>query len=122
MENEIAIFESAIRTKDPERLRALGPILDGYKSITSATLQTPAPQGAETLHAEFLTSLSRVTAVIEALSLLFEDPVRAAEAINAYQGAAESLHTALKKLDAYFIKSGVFFNRDEGGSVIAGSI
>jgi|GEM_PF-672637 len=123
-ENEIFLVIKAIQAqqqglqKDEEIPKKLNSIAMAYDAIAKESLKLPIPSSAATTHLKLINAMSRLSAIIDTFSYLYDDPVMAVVGISDYQIAVNQLRDALLTLNTYFDKNGVIFADGEMGKLL----
>lgn len=117
-EDPFTIFKRAVETENPDELADLGRYTAEYKGMTEDLLALTVPEKAARIHLELLNAFQGIAENTAALEKIFTDSLKAMPAIAQYQKNAEALATAIKKLQALFIKERIRFNQDESGYLL----
>lgn len=96
------IISSAVKNQDQSELKKLDPIIASYKGVISDLVNLEIPSDAVDVHLNFLNSYSNLLSTVEAMRVLFTDPVRSFSAIGLYQGQSQELVSSVEKLSLYF--------------------
>jgi len=115
-QNEMVILQNALTTKDPEVLKALVPIADGYQRIIADTLTVPVPDAFISQHLAILNAYEEVYTDIRAAQAAFTDPLYTLARVRDYDVHAQGLLSAYILLAKGFVERGVIYTSDEPGA------
>ena len=110
--SELTLLEDALDANDPKLLTDVGRISKGYKNLSEGLINLQAPETLRANHAALITSTARLSSIIEAFSLVFDDAIYALAVLPEYQVEADRLAETLKVIDEELSKS-AFYNLDK---------
>lgn len=121
-DNELEIFNRSLLNNDPEEIKKLDPIIDGYKNILNDSLAVSVPQDATSEHIAFVQSIAAIGMSIENIRVIYIDPIRAIAGIGGYEQSVGMLRAAFQSMELYFTRKGVVFEQNETGYVMTNVI
>lgn len=83
-DNPVTVLDDAIKTNNNTTLLKIDPVIVVGKGFVSDFLNMEVPSDAVTLHLAILNSLSNILFDVEAMRVVFDDPVRALNGISRY--------------------------------------
>lgn len=98
------IVTRALSSENKKELAKLDPIINANKTIIIEFLNINVPKNAVSIHLALLNSFSSILADLEAMRVVFEDPIRSFSAINRYDGDKSNFITALNALSQFLVK------------------
>src|SRR3989344_2665539 len=104
-ENPLAIFQEAITRASETRLAKLDPIILQNRGLLSDLLLVEVPKNAVVVHLALLNAFSNILSDLEAIRVVFTDPVRSLTAVSQYQLDESSLKTALNNINSFFARN-----------------
>ena len=104
-ENPLAIFQDAITRANETKLAKLDPIILQNKGLLNDLLLVEVPKSAVGVHLALLNAFSNILSDLEAIRVVFTDPVRSLVAVNQYQLDESSLKIALNNINSFFTKN-----------------
>jgi len=117
-DNEINIFERAVKREDESEIKKLDPIISGYEKIVEQSADVLVPKPFRDAHIEYLNALNYVIASIKGLRQIFSDPLIAISALGQYDTARESLENSIKDFGHIFKSHTIIFTTDEDGNAL----
>jgi hypothetical protein len=122
LENEIDIFDEAVRSGSLERLADLDPIIEGYSNFLQELEEMTIPDDALEFHINLLTAVFGIQAGLQDMRNVTEDSLTALIAINTYSDGVEFLRISFEDLIFFFIQNNVVFQQSESGFNFISSI
>jgi len=104
-ENPLAIFQDAITRASETRLAKLDPIILQNRGLLNDLLLVEVPKSAVVVHLALLNAFSNILSDLEAIRVVFTDPVRSLTAVSQYQLDESSLKTALNNINSFFARN-----------------
>jgi hypothetical protein len=117
-ENQIYILERAVKTQNPEELKALEPIKNAQKAILEKARVLPVPKSVADDHADLLTATEAILVDIEAMEGVFTDPLYTLARIKQHQDNVAGLLLVLKSITTTLLANGVSYENEEPGAII----
>lgn len=118
-ENELAVFERAIKDPNEETARldlaTLTPIAFAYQNLSKNFAKISVPVSALALHLRSANALAEIGEAVRGMGLAFDDPVKAFAATARYLDAGERLGESLRGIRALLESQGVSYAVDEDG-------
>ena len=108
------IFE-ALRDEDPNKIKELLPIIDGYKSIRDDLLNIPVPEGLDQYHLEFVNGTNNIAKMIEIMITIFENPLLSMQALQTYTNEGLRIATSMDQIHKAVKKSNPSYKQSESG-------
>ncbi len=122
VQNELYILDRAVKTQDPETLKALDAIIEGYtNSITKLELIT-VPSTAILIHTNLVNDLINIRDSYIRIKDLFSDPFSAIGGMRLYQTASTNLVGDITNIKNYFYGQGIIYKQNEYGFYITNVI
>ena len=116
-ENELEIVNRAVEKGDATLLNNLAARIRHYESARDTLLNIQTPKSSATLHLDLVNSLNVLAATVNAMTKLFEDPVRTLGTIQAYPESASAFFETTQAVSAYLRSQGIRFNPSEAGYI-----
>jgi hypothetical protein len=104
-ENPISIFQDALYSASETKMAKLDPIILINKRFIADFLALETPQKAVGVHLALLNASSAVLADLEAMRVIFTDPIRSLAAVNQYNKDMVTLKTAVENIGVFFFKN-----------------
>jgi len=104
-ENPLIIFRDALNSASDSKMAKLDPIILLNKSLLTDLLSVKVPEKAVVVHLSLLNTSSNILSDLEALRVVFTDPVRSLTAVSQYPGHELDLKTAIENLNIFFIQN-----------------
>lgn len=117
--NELAIFQKAVNSNNPNDLTNLAIIEKAYSGIVNGFDKVPVPSQVVPLDLTLLNDLSQLLNSIQGMQKLFTDPITAIAAVQNYGGAADAVQNDLSAVNLFFAKQGITFSHSEPGAIFA---
>ncbi len=114
--------KDAILNSDAEKLSTLAKSIDSYQEVLSYLQKVIVPSSLQNNHLAILNSFSAVKENTKAVSLFFDDPLRAAVAINKQGNDIRLMIGSFMALNGVFEERGIFFKSDEPGFFIQSNV
>ena len=118
-ENELVIFERAVRNDNPEELKNLDPILAAYEGMLREMISVSVPQNAVSIHVALLNSMSGIFSTIQAMRVIYSDPSTALLSVSEYVNYSKKQGETLKGVSDLFGNKNVAFAENENGFYFA---
>lgn len=94
-ENELIIFERAIKNQDKKEMQKLEPIAAAYYKASQEILAIEAPSSISELHLNLINNFFNIAKCIERMGTSFQDPVNALAGLKLYQKNIQSSYSIL---------------------------
>lgn len=120
--SSVLILEDSLENNNPNEIKKLDPVIDGYKNILNDFLEVSAPESATQEHLDTVNALALMTDVIESMRVFYEDPIRALAGLGQYQAGSEMLLDAFQNMKTYFSQNGIKFEEKDGGYILVNII
>jgi len=114
-ENELVIFNRAVKENNVEKLAALRPIEEVYANMISDLRALDTPSSFAKQHVDLINTIAMVKADIVAMQRVFSDPLSTLMRVKRYQGDAAGVYYAIHNIRATLEKSGIAYASDEPG-------
>ena len=114
-ENELLIFQRAVRNEDEKELAKLDPIIKAYQGMLGEMLKVGVPENASAIHLSLLNSVNGVLSTILKMREVFKDPAGALVSINHYLEYTDELANSLNSVNDFFKIKGITFTDEETG-------
>ena len=98
-------FESKIKSASDIKLAKLDPIITLNKSMLAELLDVEVPDKAVDYHLAVLNAASNILADLQAMRVVFIDPVRSLSAIAQFKNDTLILKTATDNIATFFINN-----------------
>ncbi len=115
VDNEITVFQNAVDNNDKAELAKLDDDLAVYQNITHALLVMAVPESFVSLHLAMLNDISTITASINSMKLVFDDPITAMGGIQSYPSAAGNFIPILQSVKSLLASMGASYTQGESG-------
>lgn len=122
LENEYVVLLTALQKENPDYLKKLDPIIEGYHNTVTALIAMPVPQSAVQKHLDFVNSMNVILARIEDMRAYYTDTVRGLEATTYYSVNVLAFQKTTKQLISYFSEKGIEYVEGESGYLLTHSI
>lgn len=113
--SELLYLADAIDRNDANAKNQIVRIAGAYANIAKGLINVPVPTEAASAHIAVVNALARMGGVIEDMSMLDKDPLRAFVGIDAYQESVDGLVSALGNLYVIFAAEGVVIPEGNAG-------
>lgn len=118
-ENELVIFERAIKDTNPETARLdlanLTPIALAYGNLGKAIAEIPAPQSGLAIHLRVANTAMEIGNTISGMGVAFDDPIKTISSVARYLEAAPRLGETLSAIRNFLETRGISFSENEDG-------
>jgi hypothetical protein len=104
-EDPASIFQDAINSASENKLKKLDPIILLNKGFLNDLLNIEVPQKAVGVHLALLNASSNILSDLEAMRVVFTDPVRSLSAIGQYNRHRLDLKIALENINKFFLQN-----------------
>ena len=104
-QDPLDIFNKAIQSENESDLAPLDPIITSRKGVMSDMLNMDVPQGLIQAHLDLLNAYSDFVTSVEAMRVVFSDPVRSFAGINQYSTALTTLQNAISEMNTIISKN-----------------
>lgn len=118
--DDLAIIKAYSVNKDETVLSALIIKRDIIGVAIEKLLATPVPYSAVPYHLMLINKLSEYKDILDNMSQVKNDPLRASIALNSYVDVVKSLFTSITALQSYFILENITFTKKEPGYLLTG--
>jgi hypothetical protein len=95
-ENELIIFERALKNEDEKEMQKLGPIASAYYNASQEILAIEAPSSISELHLGLINNFFNIAKCLEKMETAFQDPINAITGLKLYQKNIQSSYNILK--------------------------
>jgi len=116
-ENEAVILKNALVANDPNILKKLDPIHDGYSKIIESTQNMNVPESLVASHIDLLNAYENILADIQAMQISFTDPLYSLARVKGYENDAIELFNTLKQIGKILTDQGAVFQNDNPGAL-----
>ena len=103
-DNPLVIVSTALQSDNQKELEKLDPLITIAKGFISDFLKMEVPPSAVSVHLAMLNSFSDLLSDLEAMRVVFEDPIRAAGALGQYGNHMTQFNTALQNMNMFLLK------------------
>jgi len=108
-------FGKVVYKEDTAALKPLAALGKAYAQAGETLIRVPAPKEVEAVHLRLANSLSLLGVIINDLTQVNEDPLRAFLVLSQYEDAAEELAESLLAYDRIYDAAGVVVTPEEPG-------
>lgn len=116
LEHEKEIFKKLIEKGGRQGELDLRKIAEGYKRIANETSQVSVPEEVSATHLLFINQMKAAGLLIENMSFIQQDPLRALIAFNQYLEVSKPFVDSMNAIAVYFEQQGISYSSDEYGS------
>ena len=116
-EDELSVFEKALRYEDPELLESLQGSVLMYRSLADDFVSISVPGGLVSVHLDIINGYENIADSLENMVKIFEDPILSAVGVNSYVIAVDSQVALTVPIQEYFLDRNIVFNPGEAGAV-----
>ncbi|MBA3733111.1 hypothetical protein H0W91_01910 [Patescibacteria group bacterium] len=102
VQNPVTILNNATQSANENEMSKLDPLIVTGKGIVRSLSEMEVPVDVVTMHLALLNSASSVLADLEALRVIFTDPVKSLSVGNQFANDTINFQTSLTNLQAYF--------------------
>lgn len=101
-ENPVIAFREAVINSDETKITKLDPIILLTKNLITELVNFKVPEKAAGVHLDLLNNVSNLLADLEAMRVVFIDPVKSLSGVQKYISDLYNFNTAINKLDTFF--------------------
>jgi hypothetical protein len=116
--SDLAIIKSYSINKDKSVLASLVVKKNNLETVITSIVALPVPASAAPYHLVMINRLSQYKSIIENLSKMDTDPVRATIAFNSYVPIIKAVYSSFAVIQNYFSVENITFSKSEPGFAI----
>lgn len=113
--NELQIIQNAVENRDPSKISELAQIASVYAKIAEDFKSMPVPIKFQKIHVEMTNNLLAMSASINEMSKVFEDPMRGLTGMQAYQASGTAYIKAIQTLGLFLTQNKISYKQGSGG-------
>lgn len=113
--NEVEIIKSAVQTRNTEEIKELEKIALIYSNIAKDLQKMPVPQKFARAHLDIVNSLLGISASLNQITKIFEDPMQGLAALQTYQESASTYVSAHKSIIDFLTQNKISYKQGSGG-------
>lgn len=116
IEKNLTVLQRAIEQDDPQLLESFIPIEETYQNMIVDMLNIRIPTELAALHLELLNLYEAMASNINAMQLIFDDPLLTLAKIEEHTNAADSIIKTMRAITKTLTSYGVVYTKEEPGS------
>ena len=116
-EDELSVFEKALRYEDRELLKSLNKTVLMYGSLADDFVSISVPEDLALVHLDIINGYENIADSLETMIKVFEDPISSAVGINSYVIAIDRQVSLSVPIQEYFLDKNIIFDSNEAGVV-----
>ena len=113
--NEVEIIKSAVQTRNTEEIKELEKIALIYSNLAKDLQKMPVPQKFARAHLDIVNSLLGISASLNQITKIFEDPMQGLAALQTYQESASTYVSAHKSIIDFLTQNKISYKQGSGG-------
>lgn len=113
--NEVEIIKSAVQTRNTEEIKELEKIALIYSNIAKDLQKMPVPQKFARAHLDIVNSLLGISASLNQITKIFEDPMQGLAALQTYQESSSTYVSAHKSIIDFLTQNKISYKQGSGG-------
>ncbi len=113
--NEVEIIKSAVQTRNTEEIKELEKIALIYSNIAKDLQKMPVPRKFARAHLDIVNSLLGISASLNQITKIFEDPMQGLAALQTYQESASTYVSAHKSIIDFLTQNKISYKQGSGG-------
>lgn len=122
VENELTILSRVIKYENPDDLKSLDAIIEGYTNTIEKLVTLNVPSQALNLHFSLINDLYNIKESYIRIQRLFTDPVAAIAGMRVYQTESVNLKRDMIEFQSFFLSRGINYEKNEYGFFITNII
>lgn len=115
VKNEMEIISVAVSSRDPSKIKELGPIITIYEKIANDLVKMPVPKTFVTAHLDMINGVKGIVIALKEIEGVFSDPVKSLSAMQLYQGSITTFTQPLQATRAFIYKNKIIYKQGSGG-------
>jgi hypothetical protein len=114
-QNEVEIFGQMLQSKDESKTKQLQEIAGVYRNMASGMSKITVPSSFSSSHLSIVNGLENMAKSVLSFASVFQDPIKALQAVSIYQESYASYLNALGEIKMKINSSGIIYKQGEGG-------